>query len=87
VDPVGGWSTIAASFTLIAVIWFGLRRKMSHLLVDALSALGGLGIGIGGLLLMTDVGAASWVVGPLAMSVMAVLHERALFAGAGPLRT
>jgi hypothetical protein len=54
---------------------------------DAILALVGAAIGVGGLALQDDVGVWSWVVAPLAIGVLLPLHVRALFAGEGPLRT
>ncbi len=50
-------------------------------------ALAGAGLGIGGLLLLDDVGTASWIAAPLVLAIVAPLHVRALFAGDGPFRT
>jgi hypothetical protein len=50
-------------------------------------ALGGAGIGVGGLLLLSDVEPASWVVAPVLLAVAAVANVRLLFAGQGPFRT
>ena len=50
-------------------------------------ALGGAGIGVGGLLFLRDVGPGSWVVAPALLAVAAVAHVRFLFAGEGPFRT
>ena len=50
-------------------------------------ALAGAGIGVGGLLLLDDVGTASWIAAPAVLAVVAPLHVRALFARGGPFRT
>lgn len=86
-DPVGGWTTLAASASLVAVAAVVLRRQLTRPLVDGLLALGGAGLGVGGLLLVHDVGVASWVVAPVLLAAITVLHVRLLFAGSGPLRT
>lgn len=64
-----------------------LRGRLPRVLVDASLALEGATLAAGGLLFIDDVGAASWVVGPLALAMMVPLHVRALFAGEGPFRT
>jgi hypothetical protein len=50
-------------------------------------ALAGAGIGVGGLLFGHDVSLSSWIVGPLLLAAIALLHVRALFGGDGPFRT
>lgn len=56
-------------------------------MIDAAMALAGAGIGLGGLLFLHRVRFASWVVGPVLLAVIALLHVRALFGGDGPFRT
>lgn len=86
-DPVGGFTTLAASASLVVVAAVVLRRQLSRPLVDGVLALGGAGLGVGGLLLEHDVGVASWVAAPVLLAAITVLHVRLLFAGQGPLRT
>lgn len=86
-DPVGAWTTLAASAALVVLAAVVLRPRLSRPLVDGLLALGGVGLGVGGLLLFDDVAAASWVAAPVLLAVITVLHVRLLFAGDGPLRT
>jgi hypothetical protein len=50
-------------------------------------ALAGALIAVGGLLMLDDVNAASWIAGPLMLAVIAPLNVRALFARGGPFRT
>ena len=42
---------------------------------------------MGGLLLLSDVEPASWVVAPVLLAVAAIANVRFLFAGQGPFRT
>jgi hypothetical protein len=86
-DPVGGWSTLLAASAVVLLATFPLRTRLRPPVVDVLLALGGVGIGVGGLLLLDDVELASWVVAPLLLAVAAVAHVRILFAGQGPFRT
>jgi hypothetical protein len=86
-DPVGGWSTLLAASAVLLLATFPLRTRLRPPVVDVLLALGGVGIGVGGLLLLDDVELASWVVAPLLLAVAAVAHVRILFAGQGPFRT
>ncbi len=86
-NPVAGWTIVAASTVLTLLTVFGLRRRLALPAVDGLIAIGGAGLGIGGLLIVHDVEPGSWIVGPAAIAVLAVVHVRALFAGSGPFRT
>ena len=86
VDLVG-WAVIAASAALVAGTWFGLRDRAAPRICDACSGLGGIGVGAGGLLLVSDVGVVSWVLTPALLGVGLIVHRRLLFAGEGPLRT
>lgn len=86
-DPVGGWTTIGASALFLVAAWFPLRRMLSGWLADLLTAACGAGVGVGGLLLLHDVGLASWIVAPVLTGLGAFGHRRALFSGAGPFRT
>jgi hypothetical protein len=86
-DPVAGWSFLLAAAALLLLAAFPLRNRLHPRIIDALLALGGAGIGVGGLLLLTDVEPASWVVAPTLLGSAAVAHVRFLFAGQGPFRT
>jgi hypothetical protein len=86
-DPVGGWSSLLAAAALLLLAAFPLRTRLPRRVIDGLLALGGAGIGVGGLLLLSDVEPASWVVAPVLLGVAAVAHVRFLFAGQGPFRT
>jgi hypothetical protein len=86
-DPVGGWSTLLVASAVLLLATFPLRARLRPRVVDALLALGGAGVGVGGLLLLNDVEPASWVVAPVLLAVAAVAHVRILFAGQGPFRT
>jgi hypothetical protein len=87
VSPVAGWTIVAASTASLLVTVLGLRTRLAPPMVDAAVAAGGAGLGIGGLILVRDVEPGSWIVGPLAVALFAVVHVRALFAGSGPFRT
>jgi hypothetical protein len=86
-DPVGGWTTVAVAGSSLCFIWTSLRRRLSQRTVDLLSALCGAVGGVGGLLLLYDVGITSWIVGPAVLAAVLALHAHALFADEGPLRT
>ncbi len=87
VDTVAGVTLIAGSWALFAGTALWIRRHAPAWVVDTLLALAGVGVAIGGLLLLSDVSVASWIVAPLFLAVASVVHVRALFAGNGPLRT
>jgi hypothetical protein len=86
-DPVAGWSFLLAAAALLLLAAFPLRTRLPRRVLDGLLALGGAGIGVGGLLLLSDVEPASWVVAPVLLAAAAVGHVRFLFAGQGPFRT
>ncbi len=65
-----------------------LRRDRLHPRVrDGLYVFGGGALGLGALVVQSDVSTAEWVLTPLVMGSLALLHLRALFAGSGPFRT
>ena len=76
---------LASALALVTAGW--LRARLPRQAIDATMALAGAGIGVGGLLFQHDVGLSSWIVGPLLLAVIALLHVRALFGGEGPFRT
>jgi hypothetical protein len=85
--PVGGWTTLLVAAAVLVLATFPLRTRLRPRVVDAMLALGGAGIGLGGLLFIRDVETASWVVAPVLLAITAVAHVRFLFAGKGPFRT
>jgi len=87
VDVIGAWTTLAVSAALLAITVTLLRERLPRRWIDVLMALGGAGVALGGLLFLTDVGPASWVVAPLVLAASAVVQWRLLFALGGPLRT
>jgi hypothetical protein len=87
VNDALAWAILAASALLLLAAAFPLRTRLPDRAVDVLLALAGAGVGVGGLLLLADVGIASWIFAPVFLAVAAIAHVRALFAGAGPFRT
>jgi hypothetical protein len=85
--PAAGIAVIAVSGVVAIIVGGPLRRALPRPAVDALMALAGAGLGIGGLLTLDDVGSASWIAAPFALAIVGPLHVRALFAGDGPFRT
>jgi hypothetical protein len=86
-DPVGGWTALLAALAVLVMATFPLRTRLRPAIVNAMLALGGAGIGVGGLLFLRDVEPGSWVVAPALLAIAAVAHARFLFAGEGPFRT
>lgn len=85
--PAAGIALIVVASVLAIVTGGWLRLVVPRPATDALMALAGAGIGVGGLLLLEDVGTASWIAAPFVLAVVAPLHVRALFARGGPFRT
>lgn len=78
--------TVVASVALLAIVRWALPNA-PRTVTDLLLAVAGAAVGLGGLLLQDDVGPAAWILTPVAIAAIAVLHVRVLFAGSGPLRT
>ena len=77
---------MAASLALLATVRWSLpnaRRPVTDLLLAVFGAV----LGLGGLMVQSSVGPAAWILTPIALATIAVLHVRVLFAGSGPLRT
>ena len=85
--PAAGSAILVTASALALVTAGWLRPRLPRPAIDATMALAGGGIGVGGLLFRHDVGPSSWIVGPLLLAVIALLHVRALFGGEGPFRT
>jgi uncharacterized membrane protein SirB2 len=85
-DPLA-WAVLSASSAVLLVAAFPLRTRLHPHVVDALLAISGAGIAVGGLLFLDDVGVASWVFAPVFLAIGAIAHVRALFAGEGPFRS
>jgi hypothetical protein len=85
--PTAGVIVIVAGSALAFLTGGWLRTTLPPLVIDALMALAGALIGVGGLLTLDEVSPASWIAGPLTVAVIAPLNVRALFARGGPFRT
>jgi hypothetical protein len=85
--PAAGIAIVLVASVFGAVVGGRLRPRLPLPAVDVLMALAGAGVGVGGLLMLDDVGTASWIAAPAVVAVIAVLHVRALFFHEGPFRT
>ena len=85
--PVAGVVVIVAGSVLALLVGWWLRTTLPQAATDALMALAGALIAVGGLLMLDDVNTASWIAGPVMLAVIAPLNVRALFARGGPFRT
>jgi orotate phosphoribosyltransferase-like protein len=81
------WAILGASAALLLVASLVLRTRLRPIVVDVVVGLAGAGVAVGGLLFLDEVGVASWIVAPVFLAIAAIVHVRALFAGAGPFRT
>jgi hypothetical protein len=86
-EPVGAWMTLLVAAAVLALAAFPLRTRLRPRVIDAMLAVGGAGVGVGGLLFLRDVEPGSWVLAPALLAVASVAHVRFLFAGEGPFRT
>jgi hypothetical protein len=82
-----GVVVIVASGVLGGVVALVLRTRLRAAASDALLALAGAGLGVGGLLVQGDATGASWVLAPAILAVLVPVHVRLLFARGGPFRT
>lgn len=83
-----GIAIVAAAAVLLIITALVLRPRLPQRATDILTALGGAGVGAGGLLLLDrDVSLASWIAAPVILALAALAHSRMLFGGAGPFRT
>jgi hypothetical protein len=83
-----GIALIVAAVGLLLLTALVLRRRIPQTASDLLAALGGAGVGVGGLLLLhRDVNTASWIAAPVMLGALSVWHLRVLFGGSGPFRT
>ena len=71
----------------LALTWLSLQHKVSQVTADLRTAVAAIVATCGGLLILPDVSAASWVLGPSFAMLGGVVHRRALFRGEGPFRT
>ena len=85
--PALGWTLVVVGMGFLALTWLSLQHKVSQVTADVMTAAAGIVATCGGLLILPDVSAASWVLGPSFAMLGGVVHRRALFRGEGPFRT
>jgi hypothetical protein len=87
VDRTSGALVVAGFGVAALIVVFAFRRRLPRPAVDVLIAACGAGLGFGALKFQADVSDVAWILTPLVGAAAAVWHVRALFGGAGPLRT
>jgi hypothetical protein len=80
------WATIALGGSMVAAGMFGLRAPVRGTVRTIVLALGGALVGLGAIGLQRGASASEWVLTPLVLGALSVLHARLLFAGEGPGR-
>jgi hypothetical protein len=84
--PMIWWGTIVVGTSAVAAGMFGLRAPVTGTVRTIVLAIGGALVGLGAIGLQRDASAAEWVLTPLVLGALSVLHARLLFAGEGPGR-
>ncbi len=79
-----GVALIAVGVAMLCLVAFVLWRRLHASIALVLAALAGALVGVGGLLVQDDVGAASWTVTVLALLVITPVHTRLVFGPPGP---
>ena len=78
-----GVATIVGASALGLLTVFVLWRRLPAAAAFALTALWGVGVAVGGLLVQDDVGTASWVVAVVGLGVISPVHARLVFGPPG----
>jgi hypothetical protein len=84
-QAAGVWVLGVGSVAFLTVVVY-VRPRVSPVLALGLVALCSAVLAVGGLLVQHDPGVAAWVLTPLVVAFLGVVHTRAMFAGSGPLR-
>jgi hypothetical protein len=85
-NPVLGSVIVAACLAVLA--WIVLRRPSPHSVADyAVVAFLGVAASFGALLFQTDVSTYAWVLTPVVVVGLALVHFHFMVLGDGPLRT
>jgi len=81
----GVWVLAGGAVAFLVVVLF-VRPRVALPVALGLVAVCSAVLATGGLLVQHDPGVAAWVLTPPAVAVLGVVHVRAMFSGAGPLR-
>ncbi len=84
--PAAGAALLVGLGAVAAALELRGRSVVPPLVMDAIIAVLGAGMGIGALLFQDDIATRAWVLVPIGGAALAVWHMRALFAKTGPLR-
>lgn len=79
-------AVLAAGGLVVAAAMFPLRGRLPEAGRRALLAAGGVVVGLGAIGLQDGASATEWVLTPIALGALGVLHDRLLFIGEGPRR-
>jgi hypothetical protein len=80
------WATIAVGGSSVAAGMFWLRAPLRSPVRTVVLAGGGALVGLGAIGLQRHATALEWVLTPLVVGALSVLHARLLLAGEGPGR-
>jgi hypothetical protein len=83
VSTGAGVATIVGSSALGLLTVFVLWHRVSAALAYALTAVWGIGVAVGGLLVQDDVGVASWVLAVAVLGAVGPVHARLVFGRPG----
>ena len=81
------WGVVlAVGGLIVAASMFPLRGRLSEPPRLAVLVVGGVVVGLGAIGLQDHPTAVEWILTPLVLGALGVLHDRLLFAGEGPRR-
>jgi hypothetical protein len=84
--PMIWWGAIVVGGAVVAAGMFGLHAPLRSPVRTIVLAGGGALVGLGAIGLQRDATALEWVLTPLVVGALSVLHARLLLAGEGPGR-
>jgi hypothetical protein len=79
-------AVLAVGGLIVAASMFPLRGRLPETVRRAVLAVGGAGVGLGAIGLQDHPTTVEWILTPLVLGALGVLHDRLLFAGEGPRR-
>lgn len=80
------WGVIVLGLSAVLGGMFGFRAPVTGTVRTIVLACGGALVGLGAIGLQRGASPAEWVLTPLVLGALSVLHARLLFAGGGPGR-